>query len=360
MSIFNTPLIVWCLKSARNASRYDKRIKVALGFLLILNLVIGIWSSGQLLQHLQEWQQQGPVALKMGLELFCLFTWSGMSAFAILGAQRMVNSDEAVLLFLQPIPPATRFRTLFVLFFIENQWYLLLLQLCVMGYVLISVLGWQALPWLVLLQLGIILTVLGGLLISLLVMRYLLPRGQIKARVGIILVSGILSLLIALIGPRIAPAMETLLREARPELGIILFGLLLIGILGPCAGKADRLYSATLTIMQGQDRSRRALTLPGVTLLKRLFERHRSLLAALFVRAIIRQSRSLMFWARLIVILFVFALFPIVRSAIAHFGFSDTFLVSIYAAGLSIAHILEQGSGAISGEANRLVIYLTA
>ena len=360
MNIFSMPVIAWRLKSARNASRYDMRIKVALGFLFILGLGISIWSSGHLLQQLHQWQMQGYVAMRLGLKSLCLFTWSGMSAFAVLGAQRIVSSDEAVLLFLQPLPPATRFRTLFILFFIENQWFLLLLQLCLMSYVLISELGWLGLLWLTLLQIGIIFATLCGLLVSLLVMRFLIPHGQTKARIGTVLVSAILAFLITLIGPKIVPAMQALLLEVSPGWGIILLGLLLIGMLGPCAGKADRLYSATLTIMQGQDRSRRALTLPGITLLKRLFESCRNLVAALFVRAILRQSRSPMFWARLIVILFVFALFPFVRSAVAHFRFSDTFLVSVYTAGLAVAHILEQGSGAISGEGNRLAIYLTA
>ena len=360
MSIFNAPVIAWRLKSARNASRYDIRMRVALGFLFIFSLAISIWSSERLLQQLHQWQVQGPIATRLGLDLLCLFTWLGISAFAVLGAQRIVSSDEAILLFLQPLAPDVRFRTLFILFFIENQWYLMLIQLCVMSYVLIAALGWEGLLWLILLQFGIFFTALCGLIVSLLVMRYLLPREQRKACLGTLLVAGILSLLIILLRVKIASTIQTSLLRVNPELAIILFGLLLIGILGPLAGNADRLYSATLTTMQGQYGSRRALTLPGIVALKRLVERHRSLMAALFVRAIMRQSRSLMFWMRLAVILFVFALFPLVRTSVARFGFSDTFLVPIYAAGLSIAHILEQGPGAISGEGNRLAIYLTA
>lgn len=228
MNIFNMPLIVWRLKSAHNAGRYDARIRVALGFLFVFSFGISIWSSGQLLQQLHQWQTQGPIAIRQGLELLCLFTWSGMSAFAVLDTQRIVSSDEAVLLFLQPLAPATRFRTLFILFFIEKQWYLMLLELCVMSYVLISSLGWQGLLWLVLLQFGIIFAVLCGLLVSLLVMRYLLPTGQIKARIGTVLASSILAFLSTLIGPKIVPVIRACLLMVNPAMGIILLGLLLL------------------------------------------------------------------------------------------------------------------------------------
>ena len=144
MNALSMPSITWHLKSARNAAIHDTRIKIALGFLFVLNIGISAWSSNQLLQHLHQWQMQGPVAIRMGLWSLCLLTWSGMGAFSILGAQRAVSGDEAALLFTLPIPPATRFRTIFVLFFIQ-KWYVLLLQFCVVGYALISTLGWLSL-----------------------------------------------------------------------------------------------------------------------------------------------------------------------------------------------------------------------
>lgn len=358
MNTLNIPMIMWHLKSARNVVLHDTRIKILLIFLFVLNLVISIWSSNQLLQHLHQWQVQGPNVVTMGLWSLCLLTWSGMGAVSILGVQRAVSSDEAVLLFTLPIPPAARFRTVFALFFIQ-KWYVLLLQFCMLGYALLSALGWQALSWLALLELGVIVTVLCALLMTLLVMRYLLPRGQMKVRIGVALAGGIIAFLIVIAHPLVASRWQAGLSELRPEAGIILFGLLLFGALGLLAGKIDSLYSATFTTLQGWDRSRRALVLPGMQALGSIFARRSGLTAALFTRAIANQSRSLIFWLRLAIILGIFV-FPLVHAAIAPFGFANTLQVVIYAAGLALVQIMEQGPASISGEGNRLAIYLTA
>ncbi|HEV2660003.1 MAG TPA: hypothetical protein VGU68_05345, partial [Ktedonobacteraceae bacterium] len=126
------------------------------------------------------------------------------------------------------------------------------------------------------------------------------------------------------------------------------------------AGRIGELYSTVFTRLQAWGRSRNAFTLPGARSMRGIFERRRGLTAALFARAIVSQSRSMIFWLRLLVVLIVFSLFPLVRSALSSFALSDTCLAALYAAGLAIAHILEPAPGAISGEGNRLSIYLTA
>jgi hypothetical protein len=356
-----TSLLVWrtLLKSARNASIHDTRIKVSLAFLLVLNLGIGIWASNQLALRLQHWRTEGPAAVQTGLWQICLFTWLGTGLFSLLSIQRTVGGDEALLLFTLPIAPATRFRTLFGSFFIGGLWSVALLQICVTSYVLVSVVGWQGLFWLLLLQIGNVLVVLCMLIAALLVLRYLLSPGWVKIRVIAMLLVGVLLSLIAFRGSGIARSSQALLLWLRPEPVILLFILLLVVLLGPLAERIGELYSTVFTRLQAWGRSRNAFTLPGAHSMRSIFGRRRGLTAALFARAIVSQSRNMIFWLRLLVVLIVFSLFPLVRAALSSFALSNTCLAALYAAGLAIAHILEPAPGAISGEGNRLSLYLT-
>jgi hypothetical protein len=358
----NTTFTIWRaeLMSLRNAARHDVRMRVALFVGLVFDLVAGFWSGGQALAHLQQWRTAGALTLTAGLWSLCWLTWSGMGIFTIIGLPRALSGQEDLLLFALPLTPATRFRALSGSFFLKNLWNWLLLQVAIMGYVLLSVLGWGALAWLVLLQLGVVLSVCCTLLAGLLVMRYLIPRGQITARIFTALALGLLVILIAIFAGRLAALERVLLLWLRPEfVAVLLLGLLCM-MVGPLAAVFGRLYVAAFQATQSNDRLRTALSIPGVRAFTRLFERRRSLTGALFARAVAGQSRNLLFWLRMAMILALLALFPLLRSFATRYGFSDGVLIAACAAGLAVFHIIETGPCAISGEASRLALYLTA
>jgi hypothetical protein len=121
-----------------------------------------------------------------------------------------------------------------------------------------------------------------------------------------------------------------------------------------------KLYLEAVSLKQSQDRARKALTLPGVGLLSSLFSHRRSLTGAFFTRSIVSQSRNWLFWGRLVLSWGLLALFPLLRASLSQHGFTDTVLIAGYAALLAVGHILETAPGAISGEANRLALYLIA
>jgi hypothetical protein len=358
----NSILTIWRadLKSLRNAARRDTRMQVALAFMFIFNIAFSAWSVVQLTARMQQWQAAGSGAVNAGLWSLCLLTWSGLSFFTIVSVQRALSGNESLLLFTLPIEPATRFRALFGSFLIENLWPWLLLQAMILGYVLLSRLGWRALAWLFVLESGIVIAVFCTLIAALLFIRYLLPRGRIKSRVGAALSAGLTIALIALFATKIALGLSIVASWLQPEIVGLLFTLLLAGALGPGAAPCGRLYAVAFDALESRDRARKSFTLPGARALKRIFERRRDLVGALFARAALNQSRNPLTWLRLALILAALMFFPSVRSALAHYGFPDALLVAGYAAGLAIVQIIETGPGAISGEGNRLALYLTA
>lgn len=347
------------LRSLRNAVRYDTRMRVALAVGLAFSVVIGLWSAGQLSLHLHQWQTQGPGAVDRGLWSLCWLTWSGMSGLTILsGVLRAWGDDESLVLFTLPLTAATRFRALFGSFFIENLWVWLFLEVGVTGYVLLSVLAWHALAWLVLLQLGVVVAMLCVLLAMFLVTQYLLPRERKKTRRAVAAV--LVLVLVALLLLKGKIDVRAFMLWLRPEVVIVLFVLFLAGILGPFAEPAGRLYYAAFVTTQSWDRSQKAATFPGIRVLTRVFARRRTLTGALFVKMLLNQSRNFVAWARIGMVLIVLILFPQLHAVAAHAGWSDTLFVAGFAAGLALLGVAEQAPSAISGEANRLTLYLSA
>ena len=347
------------LRSLRNAVRYDTRMRFALAGGLTFSVVIGLWSAGQLSLRLHQWQMQGPGAVDTGLWQLCFLTWSGMSGLMILsGVLRAWGEDEALVLIPLPLTSATRFRVLFGAFFIENLWAWLLLEVGVTGYVLLAVLGWHALIWLVLLQLGVAVAVLCTLVSMFLVIRYLIPRARRKMRRAVAVWLGLMLVMLLLLKGTLD--VHPFILWLHPEFVIVLFVLLLVGGLGPLAEPAGRLYSAAFATTQSWDRSRKATTLPGIRVLMRIFARRRTLTGALFVKMLLSQSRSFVAWGRLGMVLIVLVLFPQLHAVAAQAGWSDMLFVAGFAAGLALLGVAEQAPSAISGEANRLILYLSA
>lgn len=357
----STTVIIWHmhLRSLRNAVRYDTRMRVALLVGLAFSVVIGFWFASQLSLQLHQWQTQGPGAVVTGVWSLCWLTWNGMSGLTILsGVLRAWGDDEALVLFSLPLTAATRFRALFGSFFIENLWTWLLLEIGVTGYILLSVLGWHALIWLVLLQLGVAVAVLYTLVAMFLVIRYLISRERRNTRRAIAVVLALILVVLLLLKGTLD--IHRLMLWLRPEFVIVLFVLFLAGGLGPLAEPAGKLYGAAFAATQSWDRSRKAATFPGIRVLTRVFAYRRTLTGALFVKMLLSQSRNFVAWGRIGMVLILLILFPQLHTVAAQAGWSDTLFVAGFAAGLALLGVAEQAPSAISGEANRLILYLSA
>jgi hypothetical protein len=77
----------------------------------------------------------------------------------------------------------------------------------------------------------------------------------------------------------------------KPAFASILFALLLLMALGPLARRTGNLYVASFLVTQRWDKSRNAIHLPGVGLLRRLLARQRTLTAALLTKDMLSQKR---------------------------------------------------------------------
>ncbi len=65
-------------------------------------------------------------------------------------------------------------------------------------------------------------------------------------------------------------------------------------------------------------------------------------------------------WGRVVLIFVSIALFPLIQSLLAPFGFSRVVLAAAYTSGVAILSIVEYAPYAISGEGSRLLYYLVA
>ncbi len=347
----NIELSTWLaqIRSFRNASLQSRRGQVFVVVSLIVSVVIGFSSLPQLMSLMHQWHVHGSQALTSGLWMLCLSTWLGMALFTLISVQRSLSQDETLLLFTLPLRPATLFRAWYGSFFIESLGVWMLLQAVIVGYALISTLGWSALSWLLLLQCGIGVVVIGTLILALLSLRYF----------SSVLVSGLILLT--------SPALNLWLRIPlpfmswlSPEPGTILFVLLLIAGMGPLAPLGGRLLMATFYVLQAKNRARKRPVVPGAHLLQGIFERRRTLTGALMTRAILNQSRNVITWLRIIPVLVVLILFPLLHSWLTHAGFSDTLIAIAYTVLLTVLPMLETAPNVISGEGSRFALFLIA
>lgn len=389
----NTVHTIWHahLLSIRNAGRHDTRLRIAFIAVSLFDIAVGLWSGSQLIARITAWQTLGPVAVQAGLWSLCVLTWSGMGLITIVESLLQgIGNDQTLLLFTLPIRPSDRFHALYGTFFIGRLWNWLLLEMGITGVALAVTLGWKALIWLALLQLGVACAVMCALLATLLVVGCVLTGGRLsypfysvrwerplkraatraptplnsspaptrpthllKLQLGIWIVVALF--VVALF---IYAILTTWLS---PELAcLLLFALFLLVTLGPLAEAAGRLYGAAFVTIQSWDRSRKARVIPGIGLLTRLLARQRNLAGALLVKGVLSQSRNVLFWARVIFIIVALAFFPLVRSLLAHYRISDTLFVVGYTSGLAMLSILEQAPNAFSSEGNRLTLYLVA
>ena len=366
------------LASIRNAARDDSRMRVAFVFVMLFDVAIGFWSGSQLMIHIAQWQALGPASVSSGLWSICLLTWSGMSVAALLNfLQQGSGNDASNLLFTLPIAPPTLFRAQFGMFFIGSLWNWIFLEIGVTGIVMVVTLGWlQAITWLALIQLGVACTVYVTMVAFMLLVRYILPtRAKPRLVVSTILTLLVILAIAAALRPQwfafmlnatapiagITTGIQTVIQLLlKPAFASILFALLLLMALGPLARWTGNLYVASFLVTQRWDKSRNAIHLPGVGLLRRLLARQRTLTAALLTKDMLSQSRNFFFWGRLATIAVALLFFQLFRSILTTHGFSDAVFVVGYASFLALITSLEPAPNAVSSEGNRLTLYLTA
>lgn len=337
------------IRAFRNAIVQSGRGRVLIVVSLIFYLVAGPLSLYQLLGLLHQWQTQGIQALTSGLWTLCLSTWLGMALLTLISVQRSLSRDELVLLFTLPLRPATLFRAWYSSFFIENMGVWMLFQAVIMGCALMYRLGWSAFPWLLLLEMGVGVVVMGNLLLALLSLRYL----------SSVLVLGMMQLACSVLNIWLRPSLP-FTSWLSPEMGMALFALLLLAGLGPFAAQEGRLMMATFSVLQAKDRARKRIIIPGTRLLQSLFERRRTLPGALATRAVLNQSRNLMTWLRILFAGVLLVLFPFVYSWLTAAGLSRSLSIIISTVVFTIAPVLETAPNAISGEGSRFALFLIA
>lgn len=153
------------------------------------------------------------------------------------------------------------------------------------------------------------------------------------------------------IGQQVAPILESV--------AFLLLVFMLIMVPGPLANLSGKLYTSAFLTVQQWDRSRKSILLPGIRQMSELLARKRNLAGALLIKGLLNQSRNFFFWGRMAVVAIALFFFPQIHAVLAH-QFSDTFFVVAYSAGLALFTILEQAPNALSGEGDRLTLYLTA
>ncbi|QBD80917.1 hypothetical protein EPA93_35090 [Ktedonosporobacter rubrisoli] len=340
------------LRALRNGLLHERSSQVTTIFAIIISLALGIWSASQLALHVPQWQAAGEHILNQRLWLLCAGIWIGLPLLTILSVRPHLGRNETLLFFTLPLPEASHFRSFYVSFLLSNLGSWLITQLIVVSYGLFPTLGWTALAWLLLLQLGIGATVLCALLGTLLFIRYLLPAGRLKARLYMAVAVLLLVALCALCWPIVGSPLFAY--------GLALsFGLMLIAGLGPLAGLNGRLYKATFSTLESMDRARRARAFPGLGVLQHFLLQKRSLTAALFSRAIASQNRNIMFWLRLLLFCVIIVLYPFVHALIAPLHIANSLFAAAYASVLACMTFMEVAPNAISGEGNRFTLYLS-
>ncbi len=262
-------LTVWRAQyiSTTGSLLYDTRARITWAISLVVDVVAGFWTFNALSSNLAQWQAAGQWALASHLWLLCLGAWAGISFFAAIAVvSQGFGNDQAILLMTIPIAPAARFRALYglVLFTGVGNW--IILANVVTGASLVMKLHWQALAWLLLLDLGVAVTVCMSMIATLLVHRFVLPHLK---RTFIGLVIAVVCLEVALLLLRISgyTLHVTFPVQLTPVLTGVFCVLLLLTFMGPLAGILGKLYQQAFYMQEGRSGARAVLMLPGVRLL---------------------------------------------------------------------------------------------
>lgn len=362
------------LRSTGNVLRFNSQTRIGTVFALLIQLWLAIWALSRLMPMFAQWKTLDSATLNAYLWLTCLSAWGIIVLFAVLNTLFYgFGSDEALLLVLQPMTPATRLRALYsrILWHGVGNW--LLCEAIILSIALGLASGWGALPWLLLLVLGALSVAWLSMLVTLLVMRYVWPHP------GRVLLYGLLCAACCVLLVLLARSLDwrigwtsagnahlsTMLSfiVAAPLTCALVDGALLLGLLLACfplARLTGLLYLAVLQQQQARDNSPRAFVIPGFGALLALLVRWRTPLGALSYKGMLQQSRHLFAWLRLLVVVVLLALFPLLRPWLAGLPLSATLQVACYAACVAFIALLEYAPYAIGSEGARLALYLAA
>ncbi|MBA2284026.1 MAG: hypothetical protein H0W02_00935, partial [Ktedonobacteraceae bacterium] len=348
--------------AARHALRTDARTRITWMIAFIVNIGLGLWGGQQLLAQVYAWKLAGSRILQSHLWLLCLSIWGGISALAVISMlQRGFGTDEALLLMALPVPPAVRLRALYGVLFIKGVGNWVLLGALVLGVVLGLALGWQALPWLALALLGASVAVWCAMLVTLLVIRYVLPHIRRFLLVGLLCLLILAVVVLAnhlLKAPILLPTTFVPPAPAWMSLLLLVWWLAAFSVLAESGG---RLYLAAFHVMEGRPGTRTTITIPGVYAASRLFARQRSLTGALFVKGLLNQGRHVLTWLRIITALIYLAVFPLVQRFMIPYHIPHALLlVGFVSSVIILANIDNAVPYAISSEGSRLALYITA
>ena len=346
------------IQSACNAVRDEPRMKMATLVMLLIDAGLTWWGVTRLRVSVQQWQTQGTITQHL-LQL-CLFSCIGIAVLTvIMSVQHLLDSDEALVLFTLPLPSATRFRVLYCTILIGNMWSWILLEAVASGYALFPFLGWQTLEWVALLEVGALFAVLCAIIAILCVIRYVLVSRHWTLWLAFIVCIVAIEAFFSLLASR-GQEFLIAINNIHAEWFIGAYSFMLLLALGPCANVLGSLYVQALLVTQRWDRSRRLFTLPGIRLIVNMLAKRRTLMSALMTKMLLSQSRNPFAWLRIGVLMVISFLFVPLHTLALHAGWSNMLFVAVYAAVLGIVPVVEQAPSAISGEANRLTLYLVA
>jgi len=346
--------------STHGALREDSRARMTWAIGLVVDIAAGFWTFNELSGNLAQWYAAGQLALATHLWLLCLWAWAGISFFAVIAVvSQGFGNDQAVMLMSLPLSPSARLRALYglVMFTGVGNWIVLANIVTVVA--LGTKLGWQALLWLLLLDLGVAATVCISMIATLLVIRFVLQHLK-RAFTGLAIASASVVTVFLLLHASKYTLHVTFPVQLMLILTSMFCALLLLLILGPLATATGTLYQNAFYTMEGRSARRTALMLPGMRLFSVWLSRYRTLTGALLYKGLLNQSRSVFTWGRAAILALCVALFPLFQKVMIAYGFSPLAQVTVYASIVAILAVVEYAAYAISSEGARMSYYLLA
>jgi hypothetical protein len=346
--------------STGGALRQDSRARITWAIGLVVDIIAGFWTFNVLSGNLAQWQAEEQLALATHLWLLCLYMWAGISSFAVIAVvSQGFGNDQAILLMSMPLTPAARLRALYglVVFTGVGNW--IVLATVVTAISLVTKLRWQALPWLLMLDMGVAATVCMSLIATLLVMRFMLPHLK-RTFTGLAIAGVSIGAVVLLLHASKYSLHVAFPVQLMPVLTSTFCVLLLLIILGPLARSAGTLYQHAFYTMEGRSARRAALMMPGMRMFRAWLSRYRTLTGALLYKGLLNQSRNVFTWGRAAILVICVALFPLLQKVMIAYDFSSLAQVTVYSSVVAIIAVVEYAAYAISSEGARMIYYLLA
>lgn len=346
-------LLLSSIQTTMKAIR-DPRMRGSWVIIGLFSLLANAGSATWLLTRLADWRTADPGVIEVRLWILLITSWLLVVTLTVIATlQRGLSSDEAELLLTQPLGPASRFRSLYLVILIMEAGPRALLFLLVP----ILVLGWEAPLWLLAGVLGTGAAVLAGLVGTLFVFRSVIAsQSQVFWR---LVVAG--TVIAGLLAVVVRSGWIGLLAQRPPGLVLVTLLLALVLVaLGPMAALFGRLYVTTYQYTQGRGGTYQTRTLPGIRQLARLSTHFRTPTGALFFKGLLNQSRIKLNLLRLIVVIGSLPLFLWIHSRLVPHHLPEILLFTGYGAGLALYTFADTAPSPIGGEGNRLALYLVS